>query len=220
MNPTFPLPHPPTCHYWQCYKPCTYQGVQPWNKNGHAFRPYYHCANGHKSKFSTFDDAQGINPRNPPCEGCGYISRRTKKNHPEEGWFFSCSVGGCTWTQSDERGAGGVGSENWHGSQFGGSQGVVTFDNGFRETTADTRIVRLGAGGGGGGEGYSYLEAPNTSVGNFATDFPAAPPAVYGGRAGYRGGPGYGGRPRLDYEPSYFESGRDRIERQRCCVMM
>jgi hypothetical protein len=94
MEHLFPLQNPPTCHI--CRKPCIRFNVKEGSRTGNARRPYWTCLKHSPSKFSCFDDTEGIYPENPQCL-CRITSRRTKGKY---GDFFSCAIGGCKWTTS------------------------------------------------------------------------------------------------------------------------
>ncbi|KAH8661156.1 hypothetical protein BGZ61DRAFT_281613, partial [Ilyonectria robusta] len=98
MEPSFPLRVPPTCR--RCGKPCTRKPTNDVNTNGNPGRPYYTCVSHSSRVFGCFDDAIGVSRDNPPCQ-CGYVSRRTRRNDGES-HFFSCPVGRCGWSLTDD----------------------------------------------------------------------------------------------------------------------
>ncbi|KAH7132765.1 hypothetical protein EDB81DRAFT_763290 [Dactylonectria macrodidyma] len=100
MEPSFPLNASPTCR--SCGKPCKHIPTKNLNRYGNAGRPYYTCEDNSHSRrvFGCFDDAIGVSRDNPPCR-CGYASRRTRRNDGAS-HFFSCPVGRCGWSLTDD----------------------------------------------------------------------------------------------------------------------
>ncbi|KAL8407729.1 hypothetical protein RB594_006534 [Gaeumannomyces avenae] len=66
------------------------------NRNGNAGRPYYKCVPCRK--FACFDDERGNDDRNPPCDECGYPSKRQAAGRDTKvpgGIHYVCSQGTC-----------------------------------------------------------------------------------------------------------------------------
>lgn len=78
-----------------CNRPGRRRITNPWNRNGNAGRPYYHCTAC--AKFITFADERGNNASNPVCD-CGTPSRSQlngRDSRPARGVHFVCRTGRC-----------------------------------------------------------------------------------------------------------------------------
>lgn len=86
--PRFPLLQPPRCN--KCDRPCNRES------RGRRFCYCCPCTGPQNKSWSTWDDAEGVQPGNPVCD-CGFYCRVATNNTTGKS-FERCAVGQCEMT--------------------------------------------------------------------------------------------------------------------------